>query len=227
MKRANGVKEKAQKLRLRGLTYSEIKQKLNLKIPKSTLSHWCAKIVMPSWYQNKINKLNHLNLNKAQKMAWISNKRKREEFLKNIWDKNIYLLNKLKDKDVLKLLLAVLYLGEGAKWKSRSGMQLGSSELDIIKFYLRLLKRCYGFKPHMLKCRISYRADQNINSLKKYWSRKLSIPLSNFYKTKPDPRTIGKPTKNKQYKGVCVISGGSSNIQLELETIPKIILKGI
>lgn len=125
------------------------------------------------------------------------------------------------------MILSFLYLGEGAKRGSHSGIQLGSSDQDIIKLYLRLLKRCYKINPAQLKCRISYRADQDIRSLEEYWSKITKIPLSNFYKTIPDPRTAGKPTKNSDYKGVCVISGSRSYIQLELETISKIILKGL
>ena len=78
-----------------------------------------------------------------------------------------------------------------------------------------------------MKCRISYRADQNIKSLQNYWSRLTGISLKNFYKTIPDPRTIGKPTKKKDYKGVCVVTCAGSHIQLELEAIPAIVLRGL
>jgi len=125
------------------------------------------------------------------------------------------------------MLLAFLYLGEGSKWSGHSGLMLGSSDNNIIKLYLHLLKKCYSLDAGKLKCRISYRADQNINLLEKYWSKVTGIPIKNFYKTKPDPRTVGKPTKNKDYKGVCVIMGGGTAIQLELEAIPKIILVGV
>ena len=63
--------------------------------------------------------------------------------------------------------------------------------------------------------------------LQEYWSRAAGIPLENFYKSIPDPRTVGKPTKDGNYKGVCVIMGGSTAIQLELEMIPKLILEKI
>lgn len=140
---------------------------------------------------------------------------------------NDNLSQKLQDKDVLKMLLAVLYFGEGAKWKSHHGLMLGSSDPNLVCLYINLLRECYGINSKSLKCRVSYRADQNINSLQRYWSRVTSIPISNFYKTIPDPRTIGRPTRRKEYKGVCVIMCGGTHTQLELEMIPKIILKGL
>lgn len=217
----------AQKLRAEGKTYSEIMRELKVGLPKSTMSKWCQGVVLPKWYKDKIDELNRKSFSKARQIAWASNKIKRERFLRALLTNNSHLVKKLRDKDILKMLLAILYLGEGTKWKSHSGLILGSSSPLIVKLYLKLLEVCYGIKSKTLKCRVSYRADQNLNQLQKYWSRAVQIPLKNFYKTLPDPRTIGKPTKKKDYKGVCVISGGSSAIQLELEKIPDLILKGL
>lgn len=221
------IKERVRKLRSKGKTYSEILKTTRFLIPKSTLSDWCSDVVLPQWYQEKVNMLNSKNFSKAQKMAWASNKLKREKLLQKLLENNEYLIRKLNDKDFLKMLLAVLYIAEGSKWKSHRGLLLGNSNPDIIRLYIRLLNLCYGIDLKKLKCRIGYRADQNLHFLKRYWSRITGIPIRNFYKTKPDPRTIGKITKNKHYKGVCVISCAGTHIQLELEAIPKIILKGI
>lgn len=221
------LKEMAKALRSEGKTYSEIMSALNTRLPKSTLSSWCSDVELPLWYQDKVEQLNRKSFSKAQKMAWVSNKIKRERLLTSLLENNKYLLQKTKDKDVLKITLAMLYLGEGAKWRSHHGLQLGSSDSNIVRLYIKLLKICYGITPKQLKCRISYRADQNIKDLEKYWSQISRISLNNFYKTKPDPRTIGRVTKNKEYRGVCVVSCAGTHIQLELEAIPKIILTGL
>lgn len=221
------LKEQVRILRSSGKTYSEITKELEISIPKSTISSWCNKIILPIWYQNKVDELNKKSFSKAQKMAWVSNKIKRERFLEKLIENKEVILRKLNDQQTLKLLLSMLYLGEGSKWKSHRGLMLGSSDPNIIKLYIRLLETCYGVISKNLRCRVSYRADQDISVLQKYWSKITLVPLSNFYKTKPDPRTIGKPTKNKNYMGVCVITCGGTHIQLELEAIPKIILKGL
>ena len=221
------VRLRVQELRAKGKTYSEIKSALNLSLPKSTLSAWCKNIVLPSWFLKKVKDITDENLSRGHRIALVANKLKQENLLRTLSENNRHLVKKLDDRDVLKMLLSILYFGEGAKWKSHRGLILGSSDPNIIMLYIKLLDFCYGIKTDELKCRVSYRADQNINSLERFWSKITKISLKNFYKTIPDPRTVGKPTKNKDYKGVCVISCKGTDKQLELELIPKIILEGL
>ncbi|MFH1780644.1 MAG: hypothetical protein ABH841_01410 [Candidatus Nealsonbacteria bacterium] len=218
------LREQVRKLRSKGKTYTEIKQALEILLPKSTLSDWCQGVVLPNWYINKIRNLNNTSLTKAQVVAQASLQHKREIFLDKIRLDAEKIIKKF-NLENLKTVLSILYLGEGAKWKGHSGLMLGSSDPQIILLYLSLLEKCYKIKVGNLKCRISYRADQNIHELEKYWSIVTGIPRENFYKTKPDPRTIGKKTKKTDYKGVCVISCAGAHIQLELEEIAKILLK--
>ncbi len=227
MTRSRQIKTTVQNLRAEGKTYTEIQSLLNIKLPKSTLSDWCKNIKLPVKFNDKIYRFNCNNLEKARKLALLKNKTKQQLLLKQLKIKNKNLAKNIKNRHLLKIILAVLYLTEGAKWKSHRGLMLGNTDPIIIKLYINLLKKCYNISSNDLKCRISYRADQNINTLEKYWSEITHIPLKDFYKTKPDPRTIGKPTRKKEYKGVCVITCKGTNIQLELEMIPKIILEGL
>ena len=52
------------------------------------------------------------------------------------------------------------------------------------------------------------------------------IPLTQFYKARIDPRTIGQQSKNLNYKGVCRIDYFSAELFIELKQIPEIIHKG-
>jgi len=218
------LKKKARILRSNGKTYSEIKKTLSINIPKSTLSSWCRNVNLPGWYKEKIKKLNNRGFSKAQKIAWASIRKKREDFLKSTEVQAVKIISRL-DESNLKIILAMLYLGEGAKWAGHSGLMLGSSDPDIVLLYILLLNKCYGIKIQQLKCRICYRADQNIKKLESFWSKFTGIPRNNFYKTKPDPRTIGKKTLKKEYRGVCVVTCKGSDIQLELEQIANLLLK--
>lgn len=223
---STNIKNQAQQLRSQGKTYSEIKAALGLTVPKSTISSWCQKVILPEWYEAKIAKLNTKNFKKAQQFAHAQLEKKRELHLASIEKEAATTLNNF-NLAGLKIALAMLYLGEGAKWQGHSGLMLGSSDPEIILLYISLLQECYGIEDKTLKCRISYRADQNIEDLEQYWSHVTQIPLKNFYKTKADPRTQGKKTQKLDYKGVCVIMGGGSNIQLELEMLAKFLLKKI
>ena len=109
------VRTNVRRLRAEGLTYSEILSRLKIRLPKSTLSDWCSDVVMPDWYQAKVDELNRKNFGKARSFAYASLIFKREKLFSELRSNNQFIFPKLHDKDVLKMLLAVLYLGEGAK----------------------------------------------------------------------------------------------------------------
>lgn len=214
-------------LRREGKTYTEIRNQLGVLIPKSTLSLWCSNVEMPHWYQEKVNKLNRANLSKALRTACASNELKREKRTAELRACNKETMANITfNKDVYKALLAILYLGEGTKTLS-SGLALGSTDPNIIKMYIAMLGICYEIPTNELKCRISHRADQDLRELQEYWSNLTGIPMKNFYKSIPDPRTVGKPTKHLDYKGVCVIYGGNVAAKLEIMMLSRLILESV
>jgi len=212
-------------LRKSGKTYGEIRKIIGRSIPKSTLSYWCRNVPLPPEYSNKIKLLNIANSEKGRRIALEVNKVKRKQYLDNLIKRNKYLSPLLSNQNIAKVALAMLYLGEGAKWKSNPGLLLGNSDPDVIKIYIKLLQKCYNIPLKEMHARVLYRADQDINFLTGFWSRITQIPKYNFYKTKPDPRTVGKKTKNKDYRGVCVVTCRGAEIQLELDIIAKMFLQ--
>lgn len=219
--------DKITKLRKRGKTYEEIQGSIKERVPKSTLSYWCSKIPKTKFYLKKMETLSHKNIIKAREAAILSNRTRQERVLLEIRERLGRFKSIKLSKDLLKIVLSILYLGEGSKWKSHRGLQLGSSDPEIVKLYIKLLERCYEIERDSLRCYICHRADQNLTKLKKFWSSELDIPLGHFYNSKPDARTVGKKTQNKNYMGVCVISCAGTKIQLELEFIPRLILSGL
>lgn len=221
------VRKKVQKLRSLGHTYSEIKSSLGFNIPQSTLSYWCKPVKLPPFYYRKLEKISEVSRAKGRETMLVKRRKESALFFKKTKEQNARLLKKIDiDSDVKKIALVILYLGEGSKWKSHRGLMLGSSDPDIIRLYIKLLNDVYSISKSLLRARILYRADQNLKRLTNFWSNITGLPKEYFYKTKPDPRTIGKPTKNKDYKGVCVISCAGTKIQLELEIIAKMICQG-
>ncbi|MCL5011026.1 MAG: hypothetical protein M1127_02345 [Patescibacteria group bacterium] len=221
------LKEKSIQLRKKGKTYSEIQKELKIRIPKSTLSYWCGGVKLSDGCQDRIKEIISKNREKSRAIALMVKKEKRRRFLKNLKDGNLYLIDKLVDRDFLKIVLAIIYSCEGTKWKTHPGLLFGNSDKLLLRFYIKLLKKCYPnvISNEVFRCWVSHRADQDIDELNKFWSKELNIPLKCFYKIKPDPRTIGKPTKKKDYRGVCIVSSRGSEIQLELEAIAKIIFE--
>ena len=225
-KKFSQYKEQIIALRKEGMTYAEIRNVIKVDIPKSTFSLWCSGLPMPAWYQNKVNELNKRNLSKALTIAIASNELKRERLITKLRESNAETIEGVVfTKDILKTLLSMLYLGEGGKGKS--GLMFGNTDPNIIRVYIAMLKICYDVDARTLKCRVCYRADQDLWTLQEYWSGVTGIPLKNFYKSIPDLRTVGKPTKRPSYKGVCVIYGGGRAIQLELMMLSGLILERI
>ena len=132
----------------------------------------------------------------------------------------------LKNKDIAKVVLSILYLCEGSKSLERGSVMFGNSDPFIINLFLYLLRRCYNIYERKFRCTLQGRADQDVKKLEKFWSKITNIPLSQFYKARIDSRTIGKKSKNLNYKGVCRIDYFSAEIAIELMQISKIIHKG-
>jgi hypothetical protein len=220
------TKQKAQFLRSQGLTYTEITQRLGVHVSKGTLSYWLKNVEMAPEHRERIKKESLQRLSVARKKALATNKKKFETFLAKIEKRTRDFENELDSRNS-KIALAMLYMGEGSKWKSHRGMSLGSSNPEIVKLYVNLLRICYDISPEKLNCRLQHRADQDPKNLQAYWSKLTGVPVKRFYPPYSDKRTVGKKTKNPDYKGVCVVSGGSTKYQLELEKIAEAISRAV
>jgi hypothetical protein len=220
------LKEEAIKLRKAGKTYVQICEDLKVRIPKSTLSEWCRDIPLPSGYQRKIREYNLYTLQKARKYARQAIEAKKQRKINAIRNNNSRFSGIITDKDIAKVALVSLYLGEGFKNPKRGSLAFGNSDAFIISFFLYLLRISYNIDEGKFRCTVQCRADQDAEFLKKYWSGITNIPLAQFYKSLIDPRTVGKPSKKADYKGVCKIDYFSADIFHELLELPKIIFKG-
>jgi len=121
-------------------------------------------------------------------------------------------------KEIVELGLALLYMGEGFKKSSKTGM--GNSDPLLLKFFLIILLNIYKVDIEKIRFELHIRADQNPELIKKYWAKKLEAPLHRFKSISIDKRTIGKNTY-ENYKGVCVIDCGNVAIQRKLVYIGK------
>lgn len=226
MKSTRGkFKNRVINLRKTGNTYSEICKILKRNIPKSTISYWCKNILLSKSQRNRIEQVVKTNINKGRAIALIINKRKRIKYLQSIKQRISHLPKMMKNRDVAKIALAMLYLGEGSK-KTKGSVVFGNSDPRIINVFMRLLRYCYNIHKSKFRCTVQCRADQDIHKLERFWSKITRIPPSQFYKTRVDPRTIGKPSNKLDYKGVCKIDYFSADLFNELMLIGTIIATG-
>jgi len=223
------TKSNAISLRSKGYTYSEINIELHQKITKSTLSLWCSNCELPSSYQTRIKKIIQTNITKARTKAFEKRKLLRAAMFASLKENNIPVANQIHEINTAKIALAMLCLGEASKYKAgkHTNFYFGNSDPKIISIYLKLLHKCFKIDPNKIRCTVQCRADQNTEELKQYWMSITNIPNNLFYKPLIDPRTIGKPTENNNYKGVLRIDYLDSKIQHELETIAVLVYNNL
>lgn len=205
-------KEKALKMRKRGVSLREIEE--NLGIPRSTLSGWLRNVRLTQKQKLKLknNWLEGLRNARIHAVAW--HNQQKEIRLKEAEEHALRSLSKIDitNESILELALAMLYLGEGSK----SGhTALGSSNPEILNFFITGLLQVYKFNLDKIKCELHLRADQNPDEIRKYWSEKLGIPIKNFTNISVDKRTIGRATY-PSYKGVCILQCGNIALQRRL-----------
>lgn len=218
------VIEKVRRLRSLGMTYREIKDDLQISISKSTLSEWCKGVILPEIYSQRVSVLNLNSLNRARLIAQEANAIKRELFLKEIDDKNFSIASAVVDsKTTAKIALAMLCLGEASKSIRKTSFYFGNSDPKIILVFLSLMKICFQFDVRKVRCTVQCRADQVTEELEHYWQQVTDVPSELFYKTRIDPRTVGKETKNKDYKGVLRVDYFDNKVRLELESLANLI----
>lgn len=205
-------------LRRKGCTYGEIQKKLNQHIAKSTMSNWCKKIILTQTQQKRITQLINRNITKGRAAALVANKIKRHKYLQSVAARVHHINKIIKNRDVAKIALAMLYLGEGSK-TTRGTLIFGNSDPNVIKLFLGLLRFIYNLDEKKFRCTVQCRADQNTKKLERFWTKITKIPLKQFYKSRIDPRTIGKPTKNINYKGVCKIDYFSADLFHEIMAV--------
>lgn len=213
------LKNQAIKLRKKGKSIRDIE--IILKIPRSTLSGWLRGIKLTQKQKNILKRKWEKALVKARGMSVIWHNKQKEERLKTAENDARKLLSfiDLNDKKIIELALAMIYLGEGSKTKD--GTAIGNSDPIILRFFVTLLQDIFNINVHKIGCNLHLRADQDPIALKKYWSKELGLPLTNFKGVSIDKRTVGKPTYS-HYKGVCVVYCGNIAIQRKLVYLSKV-----
>jgi len=218
------LKSKAVALRKSGKTYNEIRRMLRRPVPKSTLSNWCHNVSLRPEYKAKIEQAMKKNIHKGRALAMAVIRVKREHYLNEVQARIKHLGKIFRNKDVAKIALAMLYLGEGSK-TPRSALMFGNSDPRVIRLFVSLLRFCYKIDERKFRCTLQCRADQNIKNLEKFWAEVTKIVPTQFYKARVDARTVGKISKKPDYKGVCRIDYFSADLFNEIMKIIELLDK--
>lgn len=197
-------KQKAILMRRKGMSYSQIKEKLI--VSKSTLSDWLSGMPLS---EKRIRELRDFNPQRIERyrntMMAKKNVRMKEVYQKVSRDIGIF------SKREIFLLGLFLYWGEGTKAQN-SLVALTNTNPAMLKFFIEWLK-LFGVKNKDLKVKVHLYSDMNINKALDFWSKELKIPISQFYKPYVKRVSLKSITYNNGFgKGTCSVILGSRDL---------------
>lgn len=195
-------KEKAIKLRKRGLSYNEILKEV--PAAKSTLSLWLRSVALAKRQRQRLTEKRlaaglrgALKRKEQRKILTEKIKKRARSEIKNITKRDLWMIG------------IVLYWGEGTKQKEHNVSQdvtLGNSDSRIIKIFLDwLLKICKISKKNInFRILLHETAKNRLPGIKKYWSKITGFPIDKFQKVTWKKHKIGTNRKNikKTYHGL-------------------------
>ncbi|KKR44992.1 MAG: hypothetical protein UT90_C0001G0023 [Parcubacteria group bacterium GW2011_GWA1_40_21] len=190
-------KEKAIKLRLKGFSYSQIKDKIDLS--KSTLSNWLSSYPLSD---ERIRELRDWSPRRIERCR-IAKQLNRQKKLSSIYiraGKDIKNLNK---RETL-LAGLFLYWGEGGK-TSRSTVSMTNTDPSVLRFFIRWMEDM-GIHKKRLRVILQLYRDMNVNEEVNYWSRILNITKKQFRKPRVKDSLLSDITyKNGFGHGTCTV----------------------
>lgn len=204
MKKLYKEKEEVIKMRLKGMSYSQIKSKI--KVSKSTLSIWLEKYPLS---KEKIKELRDWNPQRIENSRNTKLK-KRHEKLENIYNEISKEIGSLSKRDLF-LSGLFLYWGEGTK-SARDMVVFTNTDPSMVKFFIKWLESM-GVRKEFLKVKLHLYIDMNIQKETSYWSETLNISRLNFRKPYiKDSKLSSLTYKNSFGHGTCSVIYGNSGL---------------
>ncbi|MEX1014297.1 MAG: helix-turn-helix domain-containing protein [Candidatus Paceibacterota bacterium] len=188
------LKEKRQaiKLRKQGLTYSEIKEKIN--VSKNSISRWCRDIELSD---NKLKRIYGKTKKGGLKGSVIAAKNKRRRTKKKIEEltkKGIKDIGNISRRDFF-ISGVMLYAGEGTKTDGK--VSFSNADPLLIKFMIRWFRMFCPINEKKFRAQLYIHDDLDEGNSKKYWSNLTNIPLNQFHKS-----YIVKNNPNRLHKNI-------------------------
>lgn len=197
-------KELAIKMRLRGMSYSQIKTKIN--VSKSTLSIWLEKYPLSP---ERIRLLRDFNPRRIENCR-NTKLQKRNARLDKIYKEMSREIGSFSNRDLF-IAGLFLYWGEGTK-AARDTVAFTNTDPNMLKFFIKWMKN-FGIPEEKMRVKLHLYQDMDINEKIKFWSDELKIPKENFRKPYIKPSKYSSLTyKNSFGQGTCSIVYGNAEL---------------
>src|SRR3989344_8271114 len=191
-------KQKALIMRQKGMSYSQIKEKLN--VSKSTLSGWLYDMPLSAERIRELQADSPIRIEK-----YINTMRaKRETRLKEVYKKASKDIGVFSGREVF-LIGLFLYWGEGTK-AQRNSVTLTNTNPSMLKFFIKWLE-IFDVKKKDIKIKLHLYSDMNIKRSLDFWAKELNIPISQFRKPHIKKTQLTSISyKNGFGKGICCVT---------------------
>ncbi len=182
-------RNKAIALRLKGMSYSQIKEKLAAS--KSTLHYWLREYPLP---EERIRQLRDWNAQRIERFRQtMAEKRELRQLnvLKAVGRK----IGAISHRELF-IAGLFLYWAEGSK-TSRYSISLTNTDPAMLRFFIQWLK-ALGVDITRLHGRLHLYTDMDVRKQTLFWAKQLNLPISAFrnpYIKRSDS------TKRRNYKG--------------------------
>ncbi|MEK7138394.1 MAG: hypothetical protein AAB787_02695 [Patescibacteria group bacterium] len=188
-----GLKKEAHRLRKDlGLSYNEIRKKLDSKVAKSTLSTWLKDVALKPKHKERLYTKRIEVLSRGSQ----SQKERRGREIDKIIEEAENQIKIPLSKETYRLMGAALYWAEGSKYNM---FEITNSDPHLILFFVRWIEKIFGLPPKNLKARLNIYPQQNEISIKKFWSDLTGIPVGSFGKSYVKPISKGYKRNNLYY----------------------------
>jgi DNA-binding MarR family transcriptional regulator len=174
-------REKAILLREQGVSIADIA--VQLKVSKSTVSHWCRDIVLSNEALQTVVERSKSKSTLAILRYTEGLRHKRQQAVIHDERKGAKFLGSLSERDIYCIGLG-LYWGEGYKHGSQE-FGFTNSDSTMIKFYLKWLKTTFDIEKEDLILRVSVNSlhQSRISEIHNFWVQVTGVPFYQF--TKP------------------------------------------
>lgn len=220
----DALRVKTCQLRRQGFSLDELSARLH--IPKITVQGWVHAIPLSARAKRRIHARIVEGSRRGRPFALEANRRKLETWKRGVRERAASMVQGVNlTLRWQRILCAMIYLCEGCRYPSSRCLGFANSDPRMIRCFLHLLRRSFAIDERRLRVQIIHRWDQSLPALVRHWSRITGIPQAQFYRSKPDPRTRGKPTQRENYRGVCYVQYPSTDLQFTLQCLGETVMK--
>jgi len=216
MKLKREEKLRAVALREKGYSLNEIVEAVG--VAKSSVSEWVRNIPLTEKGRQRL-----LTKIKLGQLVSAENKRKKtQELLADYYRKAAEEHEHIKfDKNLKRLLCALLYWCEGAKDPSR-GINFVNSDPSVIRSFLRLFRESFEMREKKFRIALHLHEYHKPRTQLRFWSKITNVPVEQFIRPYLKPNTGKRFRKN--YPGCVSVRYHNADIARQLLTTAKAFL---